>query len=110
MSEHLNSEFLDELREIMEDEFGSLIETFLEESARQFAEVSEHWHAQDLDGVRRTAHSLKGSCANVGAQSMHRTCADLEYSARDGNTQAIPALLQTVATDLDQVRAELRQL
>ena len=79
MTQLLDTEMLDELRDIMEDEFPALLDTFLAEAEKQFQAVKQAAAASDLDQVRRAAHALKGSCGNVGAQELHATCAELEH-------------------------------
>ena len=108
MSDVLNQELLEELRMVMEEEFPSLMETFLTESARQFAEAREAWAASDMDQLRRSAHTLKGSCGNVGAELLQGTCATLEACAKEGETQDIPALLDVVGVQLQDVSGAIQ--
>lgn len=110
MSELLNLEMLEELKAIMEEEFPSLIETFVVESARQYEEAKGAWDVQDMEVLRRAAHSLKGSCANVGAEALQATCADLEYRARDEEVDTIPELLEVTGNQLDAVKSAVQSL
>ncbi len=110
MSDVLDTQLLEELKMVMEDEFTALMETFLSESARQFAEAQGAWQSSDLDALRRHAHSLKGSSGNVGAVGLQALCADLEHSARDGVVDVIPGLIDEVSLHLDQVSAAVRAL
>ena len=110
MTELLNHEFLNDLKDIMEDEFPSLLETFLTESARQYEQAQTDWEANDLDGLMRSAHSLKGSSANIGAEMLQETCAALETNARNGTLDDIPQLLETVHVQLGDVHQALTQL
>jgi histidine phosphotransfer protein HptB len=110
MDELLNNVLIEELREIMEDEFPSLLETFLEESARQLVSAQNAWSDQDLDSLRRYAHSLKGSCANIGAEQLQASCAELESKAKAQEGDAIPSLLETVESQLTQVSHAVRLL
>ena len=110
MSEVLNEAVLEELRAIMEDEFPLLLEEFLVESERQYQQVQTAWDAGDYDHLRRAAHSLKGSCANIGAESLHGTCATLELSAKERELGQVPALLIDARTQLTAVNEALREL
>ena len=106
MSDLLDEELLAELREIMEDEFPDLLETFLAESERQYAEIRGAWQAQDLEQLSRAAHSLKGSCGNVGATQLHSLCAELEQQARAGESAelaGLEALVSKTEQDLADV-------
>ncbi len=106
----LDKELLSELREIMEDEFPSLIETFLVESEKQYLAVQGAWQAQDLDELRREAHALKGSCGNVGALALNSLCADIERKAHEGETAGIEEMLQETGGQLQTVYRALNNL
>ena len=110
MSDVLDQQLLEELKLVMEDEFSALMDTFLSESARQFADAREAWQSSDMEALRRHAHSLKGSCGNVGATELQSTCASLEHSARDGMTAEIPELIEQVSSQLEIVSEAVRAL
>ncbi len=110
MSDVLDKQLLEELKLVMEDEFTELMDTFLSESVRQFAEARQAWQSSDLEMLRRHAHSLKGSCGNVGATELQSTCAALEHSARDELTADIPALIEQVSNQLETVSEAIRAL
>ena len=110
MSELLDTMVLDELREIMEDEFPSLLKTFLTESERQFQEVCAAKEAGDYDQLRRAAHALKGSCGNVGALDLHQTCADLEHQANDAVVEGLDALIAATGEQLADVCQAVQEL
>ena len=110
MSSLLDRQMLEELREIMEDEFSVLMETFLSESAKQYAAINEALQQEDTDSLRRSAHSLKGSCGNIGAMGLQQQCAELEYAARDARMAELPVLVQQVGSDLSVVCDEVSQL
>ena len=110
MSDVINLEMLEELKEIMEEEFPSLLETFVVEAARQYEEAKSAWDAQDMEVLRRAAHSLKGSSGNVGAEDLQAICADLEHSARDEQADVIPELLANTGEKLDAVTSAVQSL
>ena len=103
MTDVIDLNMLEELKEIMEEEFPSLLETFVTESARQYQEASQAWTNQDMEVLRRAAHSLKGSCSNVGAEQLRATCASLEDRARDLDGASIPELLSSAEVQLQAV-------
>ena len=110
MNEILNEELLSELKLIMEDEFGDLMQTFLVESERQFRNAKLAWDGGDFAGLRLSAHSLKGSCANVGAQQLQQTCAVLEDQAKEGIGDRVPDLLVQVGVQLHDVHGVIETL
>jgi HPt (histidine-containing phosphotransfer) domain-containing protein len=110
MSDILNRELIEELRMIMEDEFSSLMDTFLQESAKQFDEAKVAWSAGDMDTLRRSAHTLKGSCGNVGAVALQGTCETLETNAKAGSTDGMAELLDIVGQQLLEVNSAIQAL
>ena len=110
MTKLLDQDMIQELREIMEDDFSLLLETFLHESAKQHQAIARSWQLRDMDLLRRSAHSLKGSCANMGATSLRGACESLEYSARDSDLDLIPVQLAEVTTQLSDVCLEVQSL
>ena len=62
----LDSEALSELREVMEDEFDILIQTYVEDSRHRIESLRQALDAGDPTALSRAAHSFKGSCFNIG--------------------------------------------
>ena len=110
MIDLLDETMLDELRDIMEDEFPSLLATFLAESERQYMQVRQAQSAGNFDELRRAAHALKGSCGNVGALSLHETCAELEYKAKESDPEGMEDLVVMTGQQLAEVSEAVRAL
>lgn len=83
INEHLNAEALDELKEVMEDDFSILVETFINDSDSRVEALSELVKGEDGEAIRREAHSLKGSSSNIGAITLTSLCEYLEFKGRD---------------------------
>ena len=94
MNELLDQNLLDELKEIMEDEFVVLLDTYLAESDKQLDSLKHAWTEQDMDQLGRSAHTLKGSCSNVGAASMAALCMQVEVKARSEDLSGVEHLIQ----------------
>lgn len=93
MSDYLNLSMISELREIMEDDFSVLYETFIADSEQKLQQLEQAFSLNDSESIRRLAHSLKGSCCNVGANKLADLCEVLENAARDNDSIAdIPFL------------------
>ncbi len=110
MAEMINMEVIEELRDIMEDDFPSLLQSFLAESARQYEQATQAWQTADFDTLRRSVHSLKGSCGNLGATQLEKTCAELEGLARYHQPERIPELLSQVSLQLGDVTGVIKNL
>jgi HPt (histidine-containing phosphotransfer) domain-containing protein len=83
----LDSEILAALRSLQEDGeddlLAELIDLFLEDAPERLASVKEAVNASDWAGLADRAHSLKGSCASLGAVNMASLCARLEAMGRN---------------------------
>lgn len=64
----------------------------------------------DMTTIRRVAHTLKSSCASIGALAMSRRCAEIEQLAHLGQTQALPALVDGLTSDWTEVHAALTMI
>ena len=110
MNSHLNNELLNELRELMEDDFSVLLETYLAESQRQFTGARGALESDDLEALKRFAHSLKGSSSNIGAEVLAVLCGKLESGAKHDERDVLPQLLTEVAGELSAVRDEVEAI
>lgn len=85
VTQHISYDSLNSLKEVMEDDFSFLIETFIQDSVDRLAKLHELVGGDDVDAIRRASHSFKGSCSNLGALRLASLCAALERKALDRN-------------------------
>lgn len=108
------SERLAELR----DECGAemvagFIEAFVTDSAARLTDLHFLTAQQDSTAVEREAHSLKGSCANLGVERMAAICHQLEEEAEAGSLRSVNEYLEQLDSEfarLNPVLASLIQL
>ena len=107
---HLDEAALADLRSLLEDEFGDLIDTFLDDAHQRHAELVEllQQAQPDAQTIRGTAHSFKGSCLNVGAIRLARLCRRLEDLAAADQLSAIGTLVADIGDELTEVDRLLR--
>jgi signal transduction histidine kinase/DNA-binding response OmpR family regulator/HPt (histidine-containing phosphotransfer) domain-containing protein len=91
----INLQVLDQFRKL--DPAGGLgiarkiLQVFLDSSADTLRQIDQALAAGDADGLRRGAHALKSSSANVGAERLSGLFRQLECLGREGNLEtAIP--------------------
>ncbi len=107
--QHLDTEALGELREVMEDEFTVLMKTYLNDSLARIQSIHDAIEQKDADALRKEAHSFKGSCGNIGAPRLADLCRQLEELGRSGGVDgqelldAISIEFQTVKTLIDDL-------
>jgi HPt (histidine-containing phosphotransfer) domain-containing protein len=56
------------------------------------------------------AHTLKSSMASIGALKLSALCADIERMIRNGETQGLGGLVETMQADVDAVSESLHAL
>jgi CheY-like chemotaxis protein len=84
-----------------------VISTFLQDTPSQLAILHEAVAESDPATIRKTAHSLKSSSANVGADALARLFKDLEQMARAGLTDRAPDLIAQLEREFQSVRQSL---
>jgi len=63
----LNTDTLDALKEAMGEDFSELIPAYIESCTLIFDDLEKAFKNKDIESLQRNAHSLKSSCANMGA-------------------------------------------
>jgi CheY-like chemotaxis protein len=104
---------LDDLRDIMEDEFARLIRQYLDNAPKQLEALDEAARKGDVAELVRPAHSLKSSSANVGAMRLSALAREVEHDARSnrGTTAvaALPSLREAFAATARELEAYIQR-
>ncbi len=86
--EIIDPEVVASLRELApEDEPGfvrELIDAYRDDAVVHLAGIKESLKSNDAEGLRKAAHTLKSSSANVGAVQVSRLALEIETLARAG--------------------------
>ncbi|MEX2476124.1 Hpt domain-containing protein [Marinobacter sp.] len=104
---HLDEEALAELQDVMDDEFDVLIHTYISDSAERILSLRAALEAGDADALMKTAHSLKGSCINIGAPRLGVLCREVEVAGRASRLDEVEPVLSTIEAEFRQVRGML---
>ena len=110
MTPHIDAEQLAELKEVLEDEFGVLINTYLTDAKFRLQLIQNGINNQDYEAVRLAAHSLKGASANLGAVILAQLCEKLEHDCKVGQTQGCDILLKKMEVEFLTIQVELLML
>ena len=111
----VDPEAIEQLR-FLEDEdqpnvVAELVLLFVEHTPPKIAAIRDGIAQGDAGAVKRAAHSLKGSSANVGATGMQHVCEQIEHAAAGGDLgparELLPLLEQEVAVVVEALQAEL---
>ena len=84
-----------------------LLAMYTEDTELRMNELSDKIAAGDAAGVRLAAHTIKGSSANVGAESMRAIAGELETLAVSGELAAAGGILDRLKAEFTSVRAFL---
>lgn len=106
---HLDHSVLSALRDVMEDEFPVLLDTFLADSVERLRQIQQALAPSDSQALRLAAHSFKGSCSNMGAPVLSGLCKQLEDIARREQLADAPALVRQIEEEFLVVRSLLQE-
>lgn len=107
---HLDYGMLEELKEIMEDEFLELLKIFLSDSEVRVKNLKSAHLENDHDNVRSLAHSFKGSSSNIGAHALSELCKEVEVLAKDGGALDARRLIDEIDAEFQLVSSELMKV
>ena len=107
LTPHVDEDVIIELREIMDDEFDILLETYLGDAATKLDMIESALEQNDREKLRESAHSLKGSSSNIGALPLSGLCANLEYLARENQIGEARKIIGGVRAEYERVKSLL---
>jgi signal transduction histidine kinase/ligand-binding sensor domain-containing protein/CheY-like chemotaxis protein/HPt (histidine-containing phosphotransfer) domain-containing protein len=79
---------------------------FLEQMDEKLYELREPLIATDLSKITGLAHAIKSMCANIGADRVREVSSDLEQTAREGNIDNFPLMLNHIDGAYSDFRVE----
>ncbi|WP_198264846.1 Hpt domain-containing protein [sulfur-oxidizing endosymbiont of Gigantopelta aegis] len=106
MSVDLNT--LNELKELMEDDFDELITVFIADGQTQIDKLKTAIDTFNIEETRRIAHTLKGSSANLGVNVLSESCRVLEHKASEGSLEDAINDLEKIISDYDVAKKVLK--
>jgi HPt (histidine-containing phosphotransfer) domain-containing protein len=80
----IDTNVLEDIRDLMEDDFPDLVRRFLKDSADLLAQLDQDIARGDAESVHRAAHTLKSSSAALGALALSDRARHLEAIGRSG--------------------------
>jgi len=83
---------------------------FDNECPKMFAEIHEAESTEDAEKLCGAAHRLKGAASMFCAERASKAALDLEELARAGDIASARAMSGGVEREMEELRAELRQL
>ena len=99
---HLDRAVLSALQAVMEEEYPTLLDTFLADSEDRLSLLRKA--GGDAKSLEEAAHSFKGSCSNMGAQRLAELCNELEQRAKKRSLEGIEKLVGEIDGEFAIIR------
>ncbi len=90
--------------------FLELVDIFVTDASTQIGHLRAALGTGDTGKLERAAHTLKSSCANIGAMHMSRLCFELEKLGRVGSLDGAPSLVQAAEQAFQRVKGALSEV
>jgi len=84
-----------------------LTRIFLQDAPKSLTQLRQAMAGDDLDGLCRTAHSLKSNSAMFGAMQLSELCANLEQQAKTGEVHNAKTTVTQIQHAFDLAQVEL---
>lgn len=92
----LDTEQLDELKFVLEDDYPAFIDSFVVDTERKLEQLRVLLAQKSFQESCDVAHSLKGSCLNLGATRMAEQCQRLQQTDCKAESNAQLLELQSI--------------
>jgi HPt (histidine-containing phosphotransfer) domain-containing protein len=110
----LDGRILEQIRQLQRpgepDLLRRVIDTFLDNADGMIETLRDEIAARDAEGVRRAAHALKSSAANVGAARLSAVFKEIEARGRVGDLGGIEELAARLETAYPETRGALERV
>lgn len=90
------------------DFLHALFTVFLDDLPAKLATLEDAVEQRSMDDMLRTAHSIKGAAATIGAMAARKAALDVEMAARKGEMDKALDLVPQLKTSLDALARRLR--
>jgi CheY-like chemotaxis protein len=102
---------LDSLRELGGDDFlAEVIDEFLVDAPNLLATLRGALEGNDVDELRRAAHTLKSNGATFGAGDFSELCRELEERAKNGELTGASELIDGIESEYGRLQEALGAL
>ena len=84
------------------DLYTRMLDKFEEQVEIQFSEIIDLLEKQEVESIRRAAHTVKGMAANTSAVDLMKLASEMEDMAKEGD-------LESFKTQIDQLQYEIQR-
>lgn len=89
------------------DEFLELVELFLETGASDLGRLEASLQKENLEGVVKSSHSIKGASGNLGFIEIFEVAKGVELNARQNNLDGATEAVYAIKDHLDRIAKEI---
>lgn len=109
----LNPVLLDQIRSLDASNGHELVNkilcAFLESADKYIQSLDQAFNDKDIETIRKTAHTLKSSSANIGAEELSTIFKQIEAYSKDGELALAESLHSTMLTIYHEVIRKLKR-
>jgi two-component system sensor histidine kinase/response regulator len=107
----INQHALDNIRALSADRGAALVQrvinAYVDDTPQHLQTLRRAIAGLDAGNLRKVAHSLKSSSANVGAETLAQMCKDMEHLGRTDTTEGAAGILTDMEHEFQAVRHSL---
>ena len=98
------------LTRLMDDEELAqlVVEGYLDDIPRQIQALKTLLEAEDISGVERQAHAIKGASANVGGERLRAVAFEMERAARAQDVNAVKSRMAALERQFEELRRAMQ--
>ena len=106
----IDQQVLAALKELMEEEFPALINSYIEDAPKLLADILSSSKEADREILVRAAHTLKSSSNNLGAIKLAMIAETIEKQSQDHKLSVAATLIPSLRAALDETIEALANL
>ncbi len=110
MSESINKVMIEELKELMEDDFSLLLETYITDGDQRLLDLDKAINDKNAKNISEIAHALKGSSSNLGAETLAETSFKIETMGREADLAGVDDEVAQLKKEYQEVRDYFQEL
>lgn len=106
---HINTAQFEELRDLLEEDFTDLIQTYINDSETRLSEMQSAIKNDDNRLGFEAAHSLKGASSNLGAVHLSELCYQLQEICRGNQISRHQQLIDEIIAECHAVNDDIKR-
>jgi len=107
MADLLDFATFDGMKELLEDEFPSFLETFFTENQDALLRIEQGLASTDAEMVKGAAHNLKSSSGYLGATQLAELAQHIEEQSSQGHLTGLETTYQQAQGVFDAIKAQI---